>query len=840
MNPLIHALLITLVAVHAPAQVITTLKSFRSGGEPVLPPDHLVQGGDGTLYGVNSYMVCKIQSDGGGFEILKQVPVLSGDHFAGPLFLSGDTLYGATSTGLGLNGTDVSVFKLNTDGTGYTVLKAGIHSPGAVELPGVVLSGNALYGWGFKINTDGTGYTELTGFPYRDGSDGHLEVQVSGDKIFGTTWDGGLHDAGTLFSLNSDGTGYTVLVNFAPGQFWNDGAYLTAAGGTLYGVDFNGVFKVQTDGTGYGVAKDDFSSDGEAILQRRLEHSDGVLYGTIICLTNSQGSWAVFRMNTDGTGYTVLKHFTQSTNPPVAYGPPGDVKVLCVTGGAIYGLAQSAKGFEDAEDGLDGRGGTLFKMNTDGSGFHVLHEFMVPNPLPEGGSPSPLALSDGALYGFASAGNGGRRVFRMNLDGTGYTTLKVWESFPPDALAYVQSFGRLAVSGSALFGILPGRGVVQDDPYNISVAQVLRMNTDGGGFTVLKEFTSLADGGFAPLPELALAGSTLYGASPGDGIATEGRLFKLNTDGAGYAVLHTFQLRTFDPSQGLWTNGDGANPTGELTVSGNTIYGTTSEGGHSAAGTVFKLNTDGADFTVLKHFSYPVWDPGTLSYTNTDGSSPLPDLLLASNTLYGLASEGGQFHGGTLFRVNTDGSSFAVLKHFPKTVWDPFFNSYTNSEGALPLPGLALWGHTLYGTTRSGGHFGLGTIFKVNTDGTGFSVITHNGNSDQPWPGTYTLWGMVLSGSTLFGAAASGGDEGRGGIYRIDLEPTLSISRAHLDTLAVSWPSVWTDYVLQQNANGSSSLNWSNVTDTIQDDGTNKSLLVSPTNGSRFYRLLKP
>jgi len=35
-------------------------------------------------------------------------------------------------------------------------------------------------------------------------------------------------------------------------------------------------------------------------------------------------------------------------------------------------------------------------------------------------------------------------------------------------------------------------------------------------------------------------------------------------------------------------------------------------------------------------------------------------------------------------------------------------------------------------------------------------------------------------------------------------------------------------------------VNWSNVTATIQDNGTTKTLIVNPPTGNRFYRLQKP
>ena len=70
--------------------------------------------------------------------------------------------------------------------------------------------------------------------------------------------------------------------------------------------------------------------------------------------------------------------------------------------------------------------------------------------------------------------------------------------------------------------------------------------------------------------------------------------------------------------------------------------------------------------------------------------------------------------------------------------------------------------------------------------------------------------------------------------------PTLSVTRTTTNTVAVTWPSPSTGWDLQQNTNSVSSLNWSNVTVVIQDDGTTKTLIVNPPTGNRFYRLHKP
>jgi hypothetical protein len=78
-------------------------------------------------------------------------------------------------------------------------------------------------------------------------------------------------------------------------------------------------------------------------------------------------------------------------------------------------------------------------------------------------------------------------------------------------------------------------------------------------------------------------------------------------------------------------------------------------------------------------------------------------------------------------------------------------------------------------------------------------------------------------------------------IWRIASDaPWLSIRRTLTNTVAISWLSPSTGWDLQQNTNGISSVNWSNLTSGIQDDGTNKTLIVNPPIGNRFYRLHQP
>jgi len=190
---------------------------------------------------------------------------------------------------------------------------------------------------------------------------------------------------------------------------------------------------------------------------------------------------------------------------------------------------------------------------------------------------------------------------------------------------------------------------------------------------------------------MVISGGTLYGtARNGGSNGLAGTVFSVGTDGGGFTVLHTFS-----PSPSL----DGKAPDGDLILSGNTLYGTTFSGGTNGMGTVFSINTDGSNYTVIHSFNTAAGE----------GKDPEAGLFLRGNTLYGttIADPGGI--NGTIYSVNTDGSSFTVLHTF--SIANASYG-YANSDGAQPFGGVAMSGNILYGTTSVGGVTGLGTVFS--------------------------------------------------------------------------------------------------------------------------------
>ena len=97
---------------------------------------------------------------------------------------------------------------------------------------------------------------------------------------------------------------------------------------------------------------------------------------------------------------------------------------------------------------------------------------------------------------------------------------------------------------------------------------------------------------------------------------------------------------------------------------------------------------------------------------------------------------------------------------------------------------------------------------------------------------------MVLIGAHF--DDTSSGNAGVAYLFSAVQSPSLDIYLTSTNTVALSWPSALTDWMLQQNTNTVSSLNWSNVTNGIEVNGATKTFVVNPPTGNRFYRLSKP
>jgi uncharacterized repeat protein (TIGR03803 family) len=393
------------------------------------------------------------------------------------------------------------------------------------------------------------------------------------------------------------------------------------------------------------------------------------------------------------------------------------------------------------------------------------------------------------------------------------------------------SEGSLLLSDGVLYGTTFYGGA-----YN--QGSVYAFNTNRAGFTNLHTFTGTNDGS-NPQCALITSGNFLYGTTYYGGTNHSGTVFAVNTSGTVFANLHTFGARGHNS-----TNSDGAYPEAALILSGDTLYGTAAFGGTNGAGTIFALNLSGEPFTNLYNFT-----------GGNDGSSP-SQLILSGTTLYGTANQGGANADGTVFAVNLDGTGFAILHTFDDsdgyyptgallvsdntlygttagggtggegTVFAlnlsdgsftnlhdftalsaPAYDYGTNTDGAEPWAGVILSGQTLYGTAFYGGTYGNGTVFAINTNGTGFTTL-HSfhaflGVNDTNSDGGNPVGGLIFSGNTLYGTATDGGSGGTGTVFALSLtppalQPAITLSGAKI---VLTWPTNLIGFTLQSTPN---------------------------------------
>jgi uncharacterized repeat protein (TIGR03803 family) len=576
---------------------------------------------------------------------------------------------------------------------------------------------------------------------------------LSGSTLYGTTEAGGsANGGGTVFKIDTSGTGFATVHAFPAtvSGTMSDGAYpkagLMLSGGMLYGTASGGGAK--GDGTVFSlnIADSSFTNlynftngvDGSTPVAD-LVLSGGTLYGTASSGGNFPGWGTVFSLNTNGTGFTNLYDFSQGNGGTM---PKAG---LVLSGGTLYGTTSDTGGYT---------GGTVFKLGTNGSGFTVLASGSD-GAQPQGG----LVLSGDSFYGTTSAGGaaGAGVVFKVNTNGTGFATLYTFSAATYDSGSggnyYTNSdgstpLGTLAVSGGVLYGTTEIGG-------GFGVGTIFSLNTDGTGFTNLYIFTNGVDGA-SPTAGLVLDGNTLYGTA--GGFVNYGTVFKINTDGTGFTNIYGF------------TNlSDGQGPLAGLALANGTLYGTTYYGGTNGDGTLFKVNTNGTGFTSL--YSFQALIQGTNS---PDGANPVGGLILSGNTLYGTAEYGGPTilgragpagTSGTVFKVNTDGTGFVRLCAF------------TNSfDGAHPKATLLLSGGTLYGTTSDGGTGLAGTVYQLDTDGSGFTTL-HTFPFQQGTPvGDLVAIGNTVYGTSEYGAPVSAGSlPGAGSVFAVTPTATPSI-----------------------------------------------------------------
>lgn len=387
----------------------------------------------------------------------------------------------------------------------------------------------------------------------------------------------------------------------------------------------------------------DFNGTNQGGIPRgSLTLSDGILYG-MTSLGGADSLGTIFKINLADNSFTKLVDFDRVSKGSQPFGS------LVVSGNVMYGTTFSG-GAKDS--------GIIFKVNTDGSGFNKLIDFDTQKGAWAIGS---LILSNNILYGTTVLGsvNNAGTVFKVNIDGSGFSHLVDFDTIDKGMCP----FGALTLSNGVLYGMTSLGGKYGNR------GTIFKVNTDNSGFSKLFDFNDTLGSG--PNGSLVISGNTLYGMTSWGGKNGKGVIFKINTDGSGFSKLFDFD------------NTSGVNPNGSLIISGNVLYGMTLSGGTNNSGTAFKINTDGTGF-----FKFIDFD-GT-----SKGSIPLGDLTQSGNVLYGMTASGGantmEIDGtqqgiGVIFKYMFTSQTITFNPLSPKIKGDPDFGPGAIASSGLPV-----------------------------------------------------------------------------------------------------------------------------------------------------------
>ncbi len=296
---------------------------------------------------------------------------------------------------------------------------------------------------------------------------------------------------------------------------------------------------------------------------------------------------------------------------------------------------------------------------------------------------TPTQGRDGKLYGTTfgpTSGTSLGSVFKITTTGSG------GDLYAFNGTQGANPFGGLTLGsdgsfyGTTGFGGASNEGVVFKITRLVIASTVYKI-TPSGSFSTIYQFDQ-AHGSTVPAPLIQGSDGNLYGVAEGGGANNCGTVFRMTRSGT---VISTYSF--------LCGNG-GKFPVGPLVqASDGNFYGTTSEGGSQNLGTIFKMNKDGKQVTVLHSFRGGI----------ADGEFPVGGLVQGTDAnLYGSANGGGSSNDGVLFSISTSGA-YTLLY------------SFQTATGQAPIASLLQ--HTsglFYGTTNLGGANGYGVVYSLN------------------------------------------------------------------------------------------------------------------------------
>lgn len=220
------------------------------------------------------------------------------------------------------------------------------------------------------------------------------------------------------------------------------------------------------------------------------------------------------------------------------------------------------------------------------------------------------------------------------------------------------------------------------------------------------------------------------------------------------AGAHSIAQETVLYSFGSGTDGVGPSSGLVADAAGN-FYGTTPGGGGQSAGTVYELSpVVGGGWTETVIFAF----------SGSNGSAPAAALVWDNaGNLYGTTETGGAYGAGTVFELSPPTA--------PGQPWvEQVLYGFATTDGADPQGSLIFdtLGN-LYGTTRSGGAYGWGTVFELMPDvGSGWTEIDLHDFDQNGVDGYTPLSNLILNADgSLYGTTEYGSIGNHGVVFQL-------------------------------------------------------------------------
>ncbi len=580
--------------------------------------------------------------------------------------LFGVTYYGGTSNA----GT---LFRIQPSGSSYKTMryfKGDVTDGGN---PNTLLQGSdgRLYGTTyagakfalgevFSTKSDGSGYTVLHTMTTIGGGYPTTLLQASDGNLYGTTYYDSGNGAGTVFRLTTTGANFKFIYNFATGSGYSPYSLIQGSDGNLYGGNTaggvygqGGVFRMTTSGSGYAaLANFGQNTTDPTGYEYLMQGADGRLYG-VSTSGGTINTGAVFALYKAGTNYSVLYNFISYRD---GYSPVG--KLVHSTDGYLYGLTNGG--------GIYGYG-TFYRIKTDGTGYNILYNFTSAY-----NSPNCLILAtDGFFYATTLYGgaNGGGSIIQLTSAGK----LKLLWNFVAGTGAYPN--GIVQGADGLFYGTTSQGGVT-------NYGTMFRFTPTTKSFKMLHSFSSGSDGGNPYATPILASDGYVYATTTTGGLHAYGTVCKVAANGGSYKKIYDFATT------------DGISTTGLLQAADGTLYGATYPGGANSLGKIYRMGLDGKNFKTIYSFA-----------NSTDGYYPSSLMQGSDGKLYGADWYGGGSAAvGEIFRVNTDGGNFTPLYTFlglpdgayPNSLMQGLDGSFygstpTNGGGAANLGTLFKW-----------------------------------------------------------------------------------------------------------------------------------------------------